>query len=112
MSPSQPPRSTSTYACALVKCRCATCQCTSRRINAMNVHRSVGLQWKVGLTQFIATVVALTLTVAGFLLFRYFNFTQSAALTLSLMLGLVAAIVGVGITFILARTIKLRLWEA
>lgn len=78
----------------------------------MNVHRSVGLQWKVGLTQFIATVVALTLTVAGFLLFRYFNFTQSAALTLSLMLGLVAAIVGVGITFILARTIKLRLWEA
>lgn len=77
----------------------------------MGVHRSVGIQWRVGLAQFIATAAALALTVGGFLFLRYLDFPESAALALSAALGIVAALVGAGVTFMLARSMKLRLWE-
>src|SRR5690625_4829798 len=78
----------------------------------MGVHRSVGIQWKIGLAQFVATAAVLIFTVAGFLLLRYFGFAESTALAVSAVLGIAATVIGAGITFLLARSIKLRLWEA
>lgn len=78
----------------------------------MDVHRSVGLQWRFGVAHFVSTAAALGLTVAGFLFLRSLDYSETSALALGATLGIAAGFVGAGTTFMIARSVKLRLWEA
>lgn len=78
----------------------------------MGVHRSVGLQWRLGMTQFVSAAAALALTVAVYFVLRYLDLSEAVALGFGAGIGLAVAGVGAHMTFTIARSIKLRLWDA
>lgn len=78
----------------------------------MDVHASVGLQWRLVFTQGLSSVGAVALTAAGFLFFRYLDVPLPLALAGGAALGIAAAILGTAAVFLIARSIKVRLWEA
>lgn len=78
----------------------------------MDVHRSVGLQWRLGVVQFVSTAGGLGLAVVAYLISRSLGYSETSALVFGLVLGIAFAVAGAVVTFLMARSIKLRLWEA
>src|SRR5690606_31385948 len=68
--------------------------------------------WRFGAAQFVCAAGAVALTAGGFIAMRYAGSGEAAALAGGALLGVAAAISGAVFTVIMARTVKLRLWEA
>lgn len=78
----------------------------------MGVHRTVGLQWRIVLNQCAFAAAAVGMTVAGVLFVRYLGYSVPVSLAAGAAAGLSVAAIGAGVALSLARSIKLRLWEA
>ncbi len=73
---------------------------------------SLGLQWKLAAVLLVVSVLGTGLVVAGYYVGTASGLQPAAALAAGAAAGLVGGLVGSGYAFMMARRIKLRLWDA
>ena len=77
----------------------------------MQPQRSVGIQWKLSLTQLAIAALGSLTVAASHLLLRRVDLAEGNAIAVALALGLLVSLAGSSVSLRLARSIKLRLWE-
>ncbi|MGE5672507.1 MAG: ATP-binding protein [Mycobacterium leprae] len=73
---------------------------------------SLGLQWKLAATYMVTSLFSSVLVAAGYFGAIEAGLEPASALGVGLLAGLAAGLVGSVVGYLMARSIKLRLWEA
>lgn len=78
----------------------------------MSQERVLGLQWRLALIYLAVGIFSSAAVAAGYLLGIYLNLYPNTALAVGVISGLAVGLAGAVIGSLLARSVKLRLWEA